>query len=199
MRAPAHSRPRNIELGGLAAMLTVAGTIAGLFAGSTLLTPLYIINKQQFGFSQITLTLIYAVYILGIAVTVTVVATQQLPSRTAMLYALALMLPSVALVVSAQVPGSMIIMIVATIACGATAGLGYRGSLQVVNPIAPEDRRAEVVSSHFVCGFCGNALPVIGIGVISTPASSTAASSVFAMMIAAFALAASYFGVKYTR
>src|SRR5205814_2362279 len=31
----------------------------------TLLTPLYLIYKQQFGFSQITLTLIYAVYAVG--------------------------------------------------------------------------------------------------------------------------------------
>src|SRR5205814_3637670 len=36
-----------------------------LFAGSTVLTPLYVIYKQQFGFSQISLTLIYAVYVLG--------------------------------------------------------------------------------------------------------------------------------------
>ena len=34
--------------------------IGVLFAGSTVLTPLYVIYKQQFGFSQITLTLIYA-------------------------------------------------------------------------------------------------------------------------------------------
>ncbi|TIT29309.1 MAG: MFS transporter, partial [Mesorhizobium sp.] len=56
---------RDNELGGRAAMAAVAAMIAVLFAGSTVLTPLYVIYKQAFGFSQITLTLVYAVYVLG--------------------------------------------------------------------------------------------------------------------------------------
>lgn len=39
--------------------------IGALFACSTLVTPLYVIYKQQFGFSQITLTFIYAAYAVG--------------------------------------------------------------------------------------------------------------------------------------
>jgi MFS family permease len=134
---------------------------------------------------------------LAAVVAASIVATQSLSSRAAMLWALGLMLPSVALLVSAQIVASMAIMIVATAACGIAAGLGYRGSLQVVNQIAPEHRRAEVVSSYFVCGFSGNALPVIGVGVISTLASSTAASLVFAVTISVFALVALCFGIKY--
>jgi MFS family permease len=136
---------------------------------------------------------------LAIAVAATIVATRSLSSRAAMLSALALMPPCAALLVSAQITGSTALMIVATAACGVAAGLGYRGSLQVVNQIAPEDRRAEVVSSYFVCGFCGNALPVIGVGVISTLASPVAASVVFAVTISLFALVALYFGIKYQR
>ncbi|TIT48663.1 MAG: MFS transporter, partial [Mesorhizobium sp.] len=56
---------RDNELGGRAAMAAVAAMIAVLFAGSTVLTPLYVIYKQAFGFSQITLTLVYAVYVIG--------------------------------------------------------------------------------------------------------------------------------------
>jgi MFS family permease len=134
---------------------------------------------------------------LGLVVAVTIVATRSLASRIAMLSALALMLPSVALLVLAQLKVSMILVIVATAVCGAAAGLGYRGSLQVVNQIAPESQRAEVVSSYFVCCFLGNALPVIGIGIISTFAGSTAASLAFAGMIVAFAVAALCFGMRY--
>ena len=43
----------------------VAAMIAVLFAGSTILTPLYVIYQQKWGFSPITLTLIYAVYVIG--------------------------------------------------------------------------------------------------------------------------------------
>lgn len=56
---------RDNELGGRAAMAAVAAMIAVLFAGRTVLTPLYVIYKQAFGFSQITLTLVYAVYVIG--------------------------------------------------------------------------------------------------------------------------------------
>lgn len=128
-----------------------------------------------------------------------IVVTRHLSSRTAMLWALGLMLPSLALVVLAQVAGSMLVMIIATAACGVSAGLGYRGSLQVVNQIAPEDRRAEVVSSYFVCAFSGNALPVIGIGVMSGWTGPIIASLIFALVISAFALAALYFGTKYVQ
>jgi MFS family permease len=51
--------------GGRAALFVVAVLVAAMFAGSTLLTPLYDIYKRAFGFSQLTLTLIYAVYALG--------------------------------------------------------------------------------------------------------------------------------------
>lgn len=139
------------------------------------------------------------VFELGLAVAIVIWTTQALDSRRAMLSALMLMIPAVALVVAAQTLASMAIMIVATAMCGVAAGLGYRGSLQVVNQIAPAARRAEVVSSYFICGFSGNALPVIGIGVIATFASPILASLVFAAMIAVFAIVAFVFGLKYTR
>jgi MFS family permease len=127
----------------------------------------------------------------------TIVATQHVASRTAMLWSLGLMVPSAVLVVATQVLASMAVMLIATALCGITAGCGYRGSLQVVNEIAPEKQRAEVVSSYFLCGFSGNALPVIGIGVIATFANVIVASLTFAVMIIAFALVALYFGVRH--
>jgi MFS family permease len=136
---------------------------------------------------------------LAFLVAASIVMTQRLANRTAMLTALLLMIPSVALLVAAQVLESMPIMIAATAVCAIATGLGYRSSLQVVNEIAPEDRRAEVVSSYFVCGFSGNALPVIGIGIISSLASPIVASSAFAATIVVFAAVALFFGVRYMR
>jgi MFS family permease len=99
----------------------------------------------------------------------------------------------------AQVYGSMWTLIIATGCCGVAAGLGYRGSLHVVNQIAPSEKRAAVVSSYFICGFSGNALPVIGIGVISTLAGSRVADIVFAGLIVVFALAALGFDLIYAK
>ncbi|SFQ15695.1 Predicted arabinose efflux permease, MFS family [Bradyrhizobium sp. Ghvi] len=134
---------------------------------------------------------------LASAVALVIALTRSMSSRAAMLWSLGLMLPSLVLVVTAQFAESLGVMIVATATCGVAAGLGYRGSLQVVNQIAPNDRRAEVVSAYFICCFLGNALPVIGIGVLSTLISSTVASLVFATTIALFAVVALVFGLKY--
>jgi len=59
-----YATPRD-ELRGAAATAAVAAMIAVLFAGSTIVTPLYVIYQQQWGFSHITLTLVYAVYVIG--------------------------------------------------------------------------------------------------------------------------------------
>jgi MFS family permease len=59
------ARLRELELKGAAAVCVAASMIGALFAGSTLLTPLYVIYKHELGFSQITLTLIYAIYVIG--------------------------------------------------------------------------------------------------------------------------------------
>jgi MFS family permease len=128
---------------------------------------------------------------------VSILATARVGSDPAMLWGLGLMIPSVILVVAAQTLESMSALILACAVCGLAAGMGYRGSLQVVNQIAPAGRRAEVVSSYFICGFSGNALPVIGIGVLSTLASSNIATIALAAMLIVFALMALVFGVKY--
>jgi sugar phosphate permease len=133
---------------------------------------------------------------LAIVVAFVIVATQAVGSRLAMLWSLGLMIPAAAGVVLAQVSASVWVMLVVTAVVGVSAGLGYRGSLQVVNRIAPPQERAAVVSSYFVCCFLGNALPVIGVGVLSTFTSMTIADIAFACMIAAFAAVALVFGLN---
>ncbi|HKD55396.1 MAG TPA: MFS transporter [Steroidobacteraceae bacterium] len=48
-----------------ASLWAAAASIWLMFAGSTLLTPLYQLYRQAFGFSQLVLTLIYSAYVLG--------------------------------------------------------------------------------------------------------------------------------------
>ena len=50
---------------GVAAVVAVASIITVAFLGSVLITPLYSLYQHKFGFSDITLTLIYAVYVVG--------------------------------------------------------------------------------------------------------------------------------------
>ncbi|WP_245500011.1 hypothetical protein [Mesorhizobium sp. M4B.F.Ca.ET.089.01.1.1] len=192
---PRLSVPADIRAAFVAPAVTGFGAMAlvGFYAAlapSILAQQLHVTNHAEAGALFFELSMVAAA---------TILLTVRLSSRITMQAALALMIPTVALVVAAQVYASMAIMIAATGLCGVAAALGYRGGLQVVNQIAPDDRRAEVVSAFFICCFCGNALPVIGIGILSNWTSATAASLAFAGMITVFALVALGFGAKYAR
>jgi len=130
------------------------------------------------------------VFELGAVATACIVLGRRIPPAVAMISGLGSLLPAVALVVTAQAARSMPLLLIATAFAGVTMALGYRGSLEVVNQIAPHDRRAEVVSSYYIACFVGNSVPVIGLGVLTTLSDPLIASVTFASTIAALALGA---------
>lgn len=103
---------------------------------------------------------------------------------------LVLLLPCVALVVAAQAAASLPLLLIASALAGVGLALGYRGSLETVNQLAPDERRAEIVSTSFVACFVGNSLPVIGIGVLSSLTAPLTASIAFACTVAILSVAA---------
>jgi MFS family permease len=134
--------------------------------------------------------------VFGIAA-ITILSTAWLGSQAAMFSALALLLPAVWLLVGAELARSMPLLLLAAAFCGVAGGLGYRGSLEVINRIAPADQRSEVVSSYLIALFAGNSLPVIGIGLLAAVAGSLAAHVSFAVVITALAGIAALTGIKY--
>jgi hypothetical protein len=122
--------------------------------------------------------------------TVTMIVTRNLASNQAMLAGLTLLIPSLILLVTADIFASLPILIADTALIGIAAGLGYRGSLQVVNQIAPAEQRAEVTSSYFIACFIGNSVPVIGIGWLTSARGPLVAISVFAIIVGGFVLSA---------
>jgi MFS family permease len=162
----------------------------GFFAA---LAPSVLAQELHVGNHAVAGGIVFELAMVGAAA---IVLTRALPSRTVMMWGLALLVPSVAALVAAQFAASLALMVAATALCGVTAALGYRGSLQVVNQIAPGDRRAEVVSSYFVCCFIGNSVPVIGVGVISAYSSMPVASAGFAAVLIIFAVVAFVFEAR---
>jgi MFS family permease len=134
--------------------------------------------------------------VFGIAA-ITILSTAWLGSQAAMLSALALLLPAVWLLVGAEVVHSLPLLLFAAALCGVAGGLGYRGSLEVINRIAPADQRSEVVSSYLIALFAGNSVPVIGIGVLAATATPLVAHVTFAAVITALAGIAAWTGIKY--
>lgn len=133
----------------------------------------------------------------GITAILAVLLTRELPSKTAMRIGLITLLPALALLVLAQTAHSMPLLLLATAVVGAGGALGYRGSLQVVNQIAPNDQRAEVVSTYFIACFVGNSVPVIGVGVLTTLSNAVIAGEAFATTLGVLVIAALIAAAKY--
>jgi MFS family permease len=126
-------------------------------------------------------------------------ASRSLRSRTAMFTGSALLFPGLALLIGAELAKSMLLVLLASVVSGAAMSLSYRGSLQVVNEIAPREKRAEVVSTYLLMCYSGNALPVIGVGLLSLPFGATAAHIAFAAVCAALGLTAIIAGLANRR
>jgi MFS family permease len=116
-----------------------------------------------------------------------ILATRDLAARKTMLSGLAAAPIGMALLVAAQRLGSLPLLLLGTAVCGVVGALGYRGGLAVANGLAPSERRAEVASAFFVCCFCGNALPIIGVGALTQIVPTKAADVTFALMVSAIA------------
>ncbi|WP_331383410.1 hypothetical protein [Rhizobium sp. BR 362] len=127
---------------------------------------------------------LFAVAVIAVGV------TGRLAIRAAMLTALLLLPAGTWLLVTAQLMKSLPLLFVATTLGGIAGALGYRGSLDLVNAIAPANQRSEVVSSYLIAVYSGNALPVIGIGLLSTLTSSMFAHIAFAAVITVLAVIA---------
>ena len=125
--------------------------------------------------------------------------THWLAARAAMLCGLALLIPSLVLLVVAFQSHSLPLLISGAALGGGAAALGYRGSLQIVNQIAPDNRRAEMVSTYLMFCYAGVSLPVVGIGLLSAVETPGFAEKIFAVVIAVFALLAIAVDVRNSR
>lgn len=195
MLRPRVGIPKEIRRRFIAPAITAFGTFAivGFYAG---LIPT--ILKQSLDEPHPLVGGAIVFELAGLAAIFSLVA-RNLASRTAMLTTLVLFLPSIAALLLAQTMHSMLVLVVAAALGGLCWALGYRGSLEVVNQIAPADRRAEVASAYYIVGFVGNSIPVIGVGFITQIANPIVASLTFGCTIAAFAIFALWHESKRNR
>lgn len=115
---------------------------------------------------------------------------KRLDGGRAMFIGLLLLFPSLALLLLARFADRLSLLVFAVALAGGATGLGYRGSLQVVNQRAPAERRAAVLAVYLIFGSAGLALPVLGIGVLLQFANAALADIGFAIVIALLAVIA---------
>ncbi|MGH7649664.1 MAG: MFS transporter, partial [Gemmatimonadaceae bacterium] len=100
------------------------------------------------------------------------------------------LIPGVVLMVVAEAAHSLPLLILATAIGGVASGIGYRSTLQLVNEMAPAERRSQVVSAYLIACYCGVSLPVLGVGVLTTITGALVADAIFAGIVVLFAIGA---------
>jgi len=178
--------PRSIRTRFIAPAIT-AFTVFSLYGFYFSLAPGVLIDSLHLSNRAIGGAVVFE---LGVAAALTIIFTRHLASGTCMRLALALLIPSLALLIAAQAKGSLSLLLLGTALSGISGALGYRGSLQIVNQIAPADQRAGVSSVYFIVCFIGNSLPVIAVAMLTRAFDSLIADSVFAITLAILALSA---------
>ena len=186
--------PKEVRPAFLAPAFTAFATFAliGFYAA---LLPTMLQDSLREGSPAVSGAIVFELFL--VAATVAALTGTKTAGRTAMLSGLALLPPSLALLLAAEAIRSMPVLILTTVLAGVAAALGYRGSLELVNRIAPDDRRSEVVSAYLIAVYMGNSLPIIGIGLLSRAAGPMAAHIAFAAVIGVVAAAALATGWKY--
>lgn len=186
--------PPDIRLQFVAPAMT-AFAIFALMGFSTGLTPTLLTQSLHEPGPAVGGAVVFELFLGG---AVAIVLSRNLTSRTAMFAGLLLLVPTLALLVLAQAERSMPILLADTALAGVSTALGYRGSLQVVNEIAPAAQRAELVSTYLTVCYGGISLPVIGVGLVSQLVDPFVADLLFAVVITIAAIAALLVGVRYT-
>jgi len=176
--------PRALIAAFTAPAITVFATFS-LLGFYSALTPSLLEQALHLHSHAISGGIIFELYAVAALV---LVLTQWLSARAAMLAGLALLIPALALLALAPRDDSLPLLLVGSAVGGAAVGLGYRGSLQLINELAPGTHRAEVVSTFLMFCYLGVSLPVVGIALMSAATTPIAAETAFAAIIAAFAL-----------
>ena len=183
--------PRNLRVQFVApaCMAFAAFALGGFFSSLTpgmLTEEMHLSNVAIIG---AVVTLFFAVAALSAAL------SKGLASWTAMFAGATLIFPAVSLLIWAERATSLMLLLLASMLAGAAMAFSYRGSLQVLNEIAPQERRAELVSTYLLMCYLGNSLPVLGVGLLSGSLEPPTAHAIFAAVVAGLAAAAITVGV----
>jgi len=143
-----------------------AGGIAVLYVGSTLLTPLYPIYERAFGFDELVVTEIYAIYVVGNLAVLFFLGrlADEIGRRPVVLVALAITIVSAACFLAATATWWLF---VARVLNGLGAGLGASALTAWLAELEPSGDRVRAAAFASAGNLLGLALGAIGAGVLA--------------------------------
>jgi MFS family permease len=133
------------------------------------------------------------VFLLFAAGTAIQLLLSRFPSRPVMVAGLGLLLPALALIVTALAQAALALFLAGTVVAGIAVGSIFLGSLATASRLAPPGRRGQIVSTYFVACYGGLTVPVVGVGIASGFIGDFPAVLALSVLLAAlclFALAA---------
>ncbi|MBV9756739.1 MAG: MFS transporter, partial [Alphaproteobacteria bacterium] len=147
-------------------MAVVAAELAVLFIGALLPTPLYPLYRHAFGFGGLTLTLVYAVYVLGNVTALLFFGrlSDQIGRRAVILPALGIGLVSTLVFLCAD---GTVWLYMARVLSGLATGLGAGAATAWIAELYPRGDRAAAAALASAANFAGCALAPLFAGALA--------------------------------
>ncbi|MGA8543410.1 MAG: MFS transporter [Thermoplasmata archaeon] len=124
-------------------------------------------------------------------------ATSEIRDRRALLVGFPLLLVAVAaLVIILSLSTPVPLLLVAPV-MGVAVGLTFMGSITLVDRVAPEGQRGEILAGYYSAGYLALAIPTIGVAEASDQIGLSAAGGLFGILLA-LAVAILYVGIART-
>jgi hypothetical protein len=166
-------RPFWVSVGGIAACYSIYGLFAALI-------PSYL--RSGLGVSTPSAAGAIVALMFGSAA-VTQLTTSQIRDRRALLVGFPLLIGSLAALVLILPLAALSLLILVSSAMGVAVGLTFMGSVTLVDRVAPQARRAEVLAGFYSAGYLALAVPTFGVAVASEQIGLTSAGIVFGSIL----------------
>ncbi len=177
------ARDRRLSFAWAAAGVFVAFTVTGLFSS---LVPSFL--RDELGVREPIVPGLVVALLFGAALVGQTLAPPALVERVwpgAAALALGTAVYELGLLV-----GALALFVAGTVIAGVGFGLAFRRGLDVAQRVAEPSRRADQLSTYFLCAYAGNVLPTLGLGVAGQLFGARTASLVVAVVIVLGALLA---------
>ena len=154
------------RLGRRAAFAAVAFALAVAMLGTTLPTPLYDLYRARFGFSELTVTVVFAIYAAGVIGSLLVFGhtSDEIGRRRTLLAALAL---SALSAVTFLLATGLTTLVIARVVSGLSAGVFTGTATATLLDLAPVERRPRAAFAATVANMAGLGFGALSAGLVS--------------------------------
>lgn len=180
LRVPAAvALPFAVAAGALAGCYSIYGFFAAL--APTVLRTEFMIGNRAAAAAVVAI-------MFGLAALVQL-ALARVRDRRALLLGLPIVAAGTVAILVAVATGSLLELGVGAAVLGTGVGCAYMGSVTLIDRVAPDARRGEILSAFFLVGYLALAVPTIGIGVAADAYGIGAAGFGFGVVLLLFSIA----------